>query len=331
MTVWSRTVPLARPWGSDVPANHVIICEVTLDDGRRGTGFGWTPQIGAGAVRSLLETEVRDAALGLPAHPEVVWDLLWRHLREAGAGGIPTIALAAIDLALWDLRRDGRGLANALGRRRDTVPVYGSGVNLHYSLEELVAQAGRWARRRLPGGQGEGGQGRPARGRGPDSRGPRGDRSGHAADDRRQPALGPAAGTQPAPPSSRTACTGSRSPSPRTTSPPTYGCARPSTCRSRSARASTRRTASATCWWRGRATSCSRTWCGWAGSPRSSVSPSWPGRSGSRLPAPAAGRLRAARPRAAVPRDGRGRGGRLLRRPRPARRAVPGHDQERCS
>ena len=49
LAVTSRTVPLVRPWGSDVPVNHVIVCEVTLDDGQRGTGFTWTPQIGAEA------------------------------------------------------------------------------------------------------------------------------------------------------------------------------------------------------------------------------------------------------------------------------------------
>src|SRR5690606_8634886 len=144
LTVTQRTVALHRPWGPDVPANHVLVVEVALDDGRVGTGFSWTPQIGARAVRALLEHDIRDALIGLDAHPEVVWDLLWRHLREAGPGGITTIALAGVDLALWDLRCGERGLADVLGRRRDSVPVYGSGVNLHYPLEELVAQAGRW-------------------------------------------------------------------------------------------------------------------------------------------------------------------------------------------
>ncbi|MBE1590575.1 mandelate racemase/muconate lactonizing enzyme family protein [Nonomuraea angiospora] len=139
-----RTAPLPRPWGADVPANHVIVCEVTLKDGRTGTGFSWTPQIGAHAVRALLDHDLREALIGLPAHPEVVWDRLWRHLREAGPGGITTIALAGIDLALWDLRCGDGGLADVLGRRRDEVPVYGSGVNLHYPLEELVEQARRW-------------------------------------------------------------------------------------------------------------------------------------------------------------------------------------------
>ncbi|GAA5054016.1 L-alanine-DL-glutamate epimerase-like enolase superfamily enzyme [Thermocatellispora tengchongensis] len=142
--VRARTVPLSRPWGPDVRFQHVLICTVELDDGRTGTGFSWTPQIGAGAVRALLEGEIAEAAAGLPAHPEVVWDLLWRHLREAGGGGLTTMALAAVDLALWDLRCGGRGLADVLGRRRDSVTVYGSGVNRHYPLEDLVAQAKRW-------------------------------------------------------------------------------------------------------------------------------------------------------------------------------------------
>ncbi|NUR90552.1 MAG: mandelate racemase/muconate lactonizing enzyme family protein [Nonomuraea sp.] len=144
LRVTRRTVPLKRPWGADVPANHVLITEVELDDGRVGSGFSWTPQIGAAAVQALLEEDLRAALIGLEPHPEVVWDLLWRHLREAGPGGITTIALAGVDLALWDLRCGERGLADVLGRRRDSVPAYGSGVNLHYSLEELVAQAERW-------------------------------------------------------------------------------------------------------------------------------------------------------------------------------------------
>ncbi|MFI6601174.1 mandelate racemase/muconate lactonizing enzyme family protein [Nonomuraea sp. NPDC050536] len=144
LKVTPRRAGLPRPWGPDVTANHVISTEVTLDDGRVGTGFSWTPQIGAAAVEALLAHDIRQALIGQPDHPAVVWDRLWRHLREAGPGGITTIALAGVDLALWDLRCGEHGLADALGRRRESVPAYGSGVNLHYPLDDLVAQAERW-------------------------------------------------------------------------------------------------------------------------------------------------------------------------------------------
>lgn len=139
-----RSVPLRRPWGADVPYNHVIVCEVTLEDGRAGTGFCWTPQIGAKAVQALLDHDIREALIGLPAHPEPVWDRLSKHLSEAGRGGLTTVAMAGVDLALWDLRCGESSLVEVLGPRRGSVPVYGSGVNLHYSLQELVEQAGRW-------------------------------------------------------------------------------------------------------------------------------------------------------------------------------------------
>ncbi|MGI5327693.1 mandelate racemase/muconate lactonizing enzyme family protein [Actinomadura nitritigenes] len=145
LSVTARTVPLARPWGPDVPANHVLLVTLTLDDGRTGTGISWTPQVGAAAVRALLEHDVRDAVIGLPAHPGVVWDRLSARLGEAGRSGIVPMAMAGVDLALWDLECGGRSLVEVLGARRDSVPVYGSGVNLHYPLDELTAQAARWA------------------------------------------------------------------------------------------------------------------------------------------------------------------------------------------
>jgi L-alanine-DL-glutamate epimerase-like enolase superfamily enzyme len=140
------TLPLSRPWGPSVQENHVIATEVQTDDGGTGFGFSWTPTIGPTAVQALLDRDIAAFVPGIEADPELVWDALWKHLHEAGGGGLTTIAMAGVDLALWDLRarRAGTSLTGLLGRRHETVQVYGSGVNLHYSQDELVAQVERW-------------------------------------------------------------------------------------------------------------------------------------------------------------------------------------------
>lgn len=146
LTTRLLTVPLRRSWGAEAPENHVIATEVHTDDGGRGFGFSWTPTIGPQAVQALLDHDIASFAVGLPACPEPLWDALWLRLHEAGGGGLTTIAMAGVDLALWDLaaRNAGTSVAGLLGQRRDSVEVYGSGVNLHYTLDELVAQAQRW-------------------------------------------------------------------------------------------------------------------------------------------------------------------------------------------
>lgn len=138
--------PLARPWGPDVLDLTLIEVIVEDSDGAIGRGLSWTPTIGGHAVQALLDHDIRDFVVGRPADAETLWPALWARLHEAGGGGITTIAMAGLDLALWDLaaRRAGLGLVDFIGRARTDTVAYGSGVNLHYPLDELVAQAERW-------------------------------------------------------------------------------------------------------------------------------------------------------------------------------------------
>ncbi|MFJ6003099.1 mandelate racemase/muconate lactonizing enzyme family protein [Arthrobacter sp. NPDC092385] len=138
-------VPLKRPWAVDVVDVGIIEVVVTAADGSVGKGFSWTPTIGAEAVEAFLRYDIAPFVIGMPAYPEV-WQQVWERVHEAGGGGISTIALAGLDLALWDLvcRSRDSSLTDVLGRAHGSQPTYGSGVNLHYSERELGQQVQRW-------------------------------------------------------------------------------------------------------------------------------------------------------------------------------------------
>lgn len=137
---------LGRPWAVDVTGNHIIVVDVELSDGARGTGFSWTPAIAASAIEAMLRDELIPRALGADDDAPALWHHLWLAVHEAGGGGVTTIALAGIDLAVRDaLARRGRStITTQLGQVRDSVPAYGSGINLHYSTDELLAQCERF-------------------------------------------------------------------------------------------------------------------------------------------------------------------------------------------
>ncbi|NNC12790.1 mandelate racemase/muconate lactonizing enzyme family protein [Planctomonas sp. JC2975] len=140
-------VPLIRPWGTDVTEHHLIEVLVDTESGVTGHGFSWTPTIGAHSVLAMLDHDIRDFAVGRDADPATLWTPLWERLHEAGSGGVTTIAMAGLDLALWDAvgRAAQKPVADLIGERRASLRVYGSGVNRHYSLDQLVEQARRWA------------------------------------------------------------------------------------------------------------------------------------------------------------------------------------------
>ncbi len=70
-----------------------------------------------------------------------------RSIRNLGRPGVASMAISAVDAALWDLKAKlvGLPLVKLLGAARDDVPVYGSGGFTSYTLDQLRAQLGGWA------------------------------------------------------------------------------------------------------------------------------------------------------------------------------------------
>jgi L-alanine-DL-glutamate epimerase-like enolase superfamily enzyme len=138
-------LPMPVPWGPEVTCQYLIATTVDSSDGGTGQGFSWAVRAGAQAIQAMIEADIAPVAEGGPVSPAAAWDRLWWHLREAG-GGITTLAMAAIDIGLWDLQAKavGLSLADLLGRQRETVPAYASGVNRHLTLDELKEQVARW-------------------------------------------------------------------------------------------------------------------------------------------------------------------------------------------
>src|SRR5437764_1171066 len=114
-TVTSRTyrLPLPRPWGPEVTCQYLIATTVGSSDGGSGQGFSWAVRAGAQAIQAMVDADCRPVAEGGPVAPAAAWDRLWWHLREAG-GGVTTLAMAAIDIGLWDLRARAAGLGAAI-------------------------------------------------------------------------------------------------------------------------------------------------------------------------------------------------------------------------
>jgi L-alanine-DL-glutamate epimerase-like enolase superfamily enzyme len=145
VTCRTYELPMTRPWGPGATSQFLTAATVRTSDGQAGQGFSWTVRAGAQAVQAMVTADSGPAAVGGPAAPGAAWDRMRHQLREAG-GGITTLAMAAVDIGLWDrqARLAGLSLVDLLGRQRDQVPVYASGVNRHLTLGELSGQVSRW-------------------------------------------------------------------------------------------------------------------------------------------------------------------------------------------
>lgn len=129
--------------GSGVSAVDLLTVVVTASDGASGLGFSYA--IGGGGApmaaiaEGLADRFLRDAALTPPpAH----WRQIAAGFNRTGAGW-NLLALAAIDVALWDLhaRRQGVPLGVAMGGGARACPVYASGPFQPGMAPEAAADA----------------------------------------------------------------------------------------------------------------------------------------------------------------------------------------------
>jgi L-alanine-DL-glutamate epimerase-like enolase superfamily enzyme len=106
-----------------------VVLRIRTDAGITGwasSSFGNRGE-GARVVQSLLEYEVKPVILGKdPAYPRRIRAELWKAMNYHGVTGVAQFALAATDIALWDILGKNAGLPvyKMLGAYRDRMPVY---------------------------------------------------------------------------------------------------------------------------------------------------------------------------------------------------------------
>ncbi|MGO1768486.1 MAG: L-talarate/galactarate dehydratase [Microbacterium sp.] len=146
-------LPLPRPisdakvfTGRQSPMTEVVflLAEIETEHGLSGHGFSYSKRAG-GAAQYAHAREVADAAIGEDPNDiqKLYTRLLWAG-ASVGRSGVATQALAAIDIALYDLKakRAGLPLAKLLGAHRDSVRTYNtSGGFLNAGIEEVCDRA----------------------------------------------------------------------------------------------------------------------------------------------------------------------------------------------
>ena len=126
-------------------AQETPIVRITCADGAQGTGYSYTIGTGGSSVLALLRDHLAPRLVGRDAAEiERLWKELFFHTHATAVGAITSLALAAIDTALWDLkcRRAGQPLWRCAGGAQPRVPVYTTeGGWLHHSRGQLVEEA----------------------------------------------------------------------------------------------------------------------------------------------------------------------------------------------
>jgi L-alanine-DL-glutamate epimerase-like enolase superfamily enzyme len=124
---------------------ETIFVEIENQDGVVGVGYAYTIGTGGRAVLEHLRHDLVALLIGEDANQiEGVWQKLFWATHGTVVGPTTSLALAAVDIALWDIRGKslGQPLWRLAGGARRTVPLYDTeGGWLHLSTKELVQGA----------------------------------------------------------------------------------------------------------------------------------------------------------------------------------------------
>jgi L-alanine-DL-glutamate epimerase-like enolase superfamily enzyme len=126
----------------------LVLAEVRADGVQ---GLGWT--YGDQAIMQLIAGKLADVLRGRDAFDtRSAWAAMVAELRNNGRPGLSSMAIAALDVALWDLKARLLELPLSLlvGRFHEGVPIYGSGGFTSYSNARLAEQLSGWASQGIP-------------------------------------------------------------------------------------------------------------------------------------------------------------------------------------
>jgi len=148
--VSAYTIPTDHPEADGTyswDSTTLVLVEATAG-GARGIGYTYADTATARLIASTLAEVItgRDA-MAISG----CWQAMTQAIRNLGRPGVCSMAIAAVDSALWDLKCHllDLPLVTLLGAAHEDVPVYGSGGFTSYPIKLLQEQLGDWARQNI--------------------------------------------------------------------------------------------------------------------------------------------------------------------------------------
>jgi L-alanine-DL-glutamate epimerase-like enolase superfamily enzyme len=145
LRVSAYTIPTDAPESDGTlewNATTLVLVEASAG-GVTGIGYSYANRATAILIADTLAgvVEGRDA-LDIDA----AWEAMVAAIRNLGRPGISSMAVAAVDNALWDLKGAllGTAVVDLLGAVREAIAVYGSGGFTSYPPARLASQLGGW-------------------------------------------------------------------------------------------------------------------------------------------------------------------------------------------
>jgi L-alanine-DL-glutamate epimerase-like enolase superfamily enzyme len=133
--------PLAAGPATPGATREIVTLRVFTDQGIEGIGYTFFGAALTGALRQAVEALGSLAVGEDPLRTEAITAKLRAACAGSGPGGLLTLALSAIDIALWDIKGKALNLPlwQMVGGYRDRVPTYASGALMRtFPLEHLV-------------------------------------------------------------------------------------------------------------------------------------------------------------------------------------------------
>ncbi|HVN94026.1 MAG TPA: enolase C-terminal domain-like protein [Terracidiphilus sp.] len=149
--VSAYTIPTDAPEGDGTfkwNSTTLVLAEVHAG-GEIGIGYTYGNKATAVVAEELGEKCLKDrAALDLPA----IHESMVEQVRNDGSRGIASMAISALDIALWDLKAKilRCSVSDLLGQAKPSVAAYGSGGFTTYSNQQLTGQLSGWVSEGIP-------------------------------------------------------------------------------------------------------------------------------------------------------------------------------------
>ncbi len=145
LSVRSYTIPTDQPESDGtLEWNHTTIVVVTVNGGgQQGLGYTYANNETGELVHGTLRKHIKGMDV---LSPRAIYMEMWRKLRNLGRPGICSMAISAVDCAVWDLKARllGLPLVSLLGQVRKGAILYGSGGFTSYTDEKLAQQLAGW-------------------------------------------------------------------------------------------------------------------------------------------------------------------------------------------